>query len=207
LNPYTDIFDAFLDKVKQGEFYEDVYNTFKKSKKFQKGKQPIFRKVSWEKLEIELMNLLNERSPVEPKILIKVKDEFIAEINTQNEEQEKAMKKERLNRLHERNKQPILQGRWRKEAYAPRKYETLTDYVFTNSIPVEAANDLQHQLQTPLDGFLGPAYNYDDNVLTEEWMITFNDGTTNKPSENDIIRFQIEGLVDIIITIVINLNI
>lgn len=47
---------------------------------------------------------------------------------------------------------------------------------------------------------MGPAYNYDDRGLTEEWMMNFRDGmSATGASEEDIERAQIESLMEIIV--------
>lgn len=90
-----------------------------------------------------------------------------------------------------------MPGRWRKEAYAPRVYDPLTEYVVTSSVSEEEGKQLKDQLYTTLDGFLGQAYNYDDHGLTEEWMVSFQDKSTSGPSEDDVIQTQIESLLEI----------
>jgi hypothetical protein len=91
-----------------------------------------------------------------------------------------------------------MSGRWRKEPFPPRKYEQLNDYAVTTTIPDDEGNTLRGQLITPLNGFLGQAYNYDDHCLTEEWMVTFKDGEAGA-SEDDVIRTQIESLMEIML--------
>lgn len=63
----------------------------------------------------------------------------------------------------------------------------------------EQQREVDSMLDTSLDGYLGPAYNYDDNGLTEEWMINFRDDKF-EASEADVIRTQIESLLDIMTT-------
>ena len=58
---------------------------------------------------------------------------------------------------------------------------------------------LQAQLATTLDGYLGPAYNYDDRSLTEEWMLNFRDSMAEPPSEEDVVRMQMESLMEILL--------
>ena len=58
---------------------------------------------------------------------------------------------------------------------------------------------MRQYLVTPLDGFLGQAYNYDDHSLTENWMCSFDDNVTSSASEDDVIKTQIESLMDIMI--------
>ena len=73
----------------------------------------------------------------------------------------------------------------------------MTDYSTTSNIGDEEGTQLRAQLVTPLDGFLGQAYNYDDHDLTEEWMVTFQDKSSAGPSEDDVIRTQLESLLEI----------
>jgi len=67
----------------------------------------------------------------------------------------------------------MLPGKWRKEPYPPRIYEPIPNYVVSPSVDPIAASKVLNLLETPLNGFLGQAYNYDDHSLTEEWMLTF----------------------------------
>lgn len=92
-----------------------------------------------------------------------------------------------------------MPGKWRKEPFSRRVYEPLQSYVVTNSIQNEEGSQLLEQLKTPLNGYLGQAYNYDDHDLTEEWMQNFQDKGSSKPSDDDVIRTQIVGLMDIVI--------
>lgn len=93
-----------------------------------------------------------------------------------------------------------INNRWRKEAFPPRQYDPITEYVPTNSVSLEEGNDLIKLLQTNLDGYLGPAYNYDDRRLTEEWMLSFRDNLSIQPTESEIIKLQIESLMDIMLS-------
>ena len=66
----------------------------------------------------------------------------------------------------------------------------------TNTISPEEAEELKDLRITPLNGFLGQAYNYDDHGLTEEWMISFKDGKSGATGD-EVIRTQIESLLEI----------
>lgn len=90
-----------------------------------------------------------------------------------------------------------MPGKWHRETFQARKYEPLTDYVVTTSVSEAEAVEVKKQLVTPLHGFLGQAYNYDDHDLTEEWMLTFRDTQSTGPSDDDVIRTQIESLMEI----------
>lgn len=96
----------------------------------------------------------------------------------------------------------MIPGKWRKEPYGTRAYEYLTDYSVTANIGEEEGRQLREQLVTPLNGFLGQAYNYDDHDLTEEWMVTFQDKSAAGPSEDDVIRTQLESLLEIMMVAV-----
>ena len=90
-----------------------------------------------------------------------------------------------------------MQGKWRKEPFTARVYEPIDNYVVTQSIKPEEGEKLLEMLKTPLNGYLGQAYNYDDHGLTEEWMTTFADRQTNAPSDKDVIRTQLVSLLEI----------
>jgi hypothetical protein len=92
-----------------------------------------------------------------------------------------------------------MAGKWRKEPYAKRQYDYLMDYCVTQNVSEEEGRELKEQLDTPLDGFLGQAYNYDDHDLTEEWMVTFKDKGAAGPSDDDVIRTQLESLMEIML--------
>lgn len=89
-----------------------------------------------------------------------------------------------------------MPGRWHKEPFIARKYEPIQEYVVASGISKEISVNMLDQLVTPLDGFLGQAYNYDDHGLTEEWMINFRD-VNSQASNDEVIRTQIESLLDI----------
>lgn len=75
----------------------------------------------------------------------------------------------------------------------------LKEYSVTDSIGIEEGSNLLEQLQTSLDGYLGQSYNYDDQGLTEEWMVTFQDKVSSGPSDDDVIRTQIESLMELML--------
>jgi hypothetical protein len=90
-----------------------------------------------------------------------------------------------------------MPGKWRKEPFTARVYEPISSYVVTNSVSKEEGDSLLEMLKTPLNGYLGQAYNYDDHGLTEEWMTTFSDRQTLAPSDQDVIRTQLVSLLEI----------
>lgn len=98
-----------------------------------------------------------------------------------------------------RNNQAVVTGKWRKEPYGQREYVPLKEYVVTDSVTKGEAEVVLNQLNTPLNGYLGQAYNYDDQGLTEEWMKSFRNGGTTA-SGNDVIRTQLVGLMEIMIS-------
>jgi len=132
---------------------------------------------------------------VMPKDMI---DDLDAERYFQEEEERKHGAKERMRILQLRNGQPIMPGKWHKEAYVKRIYTELENYTVTPFISEAEADAIRTQLITPLDGFVGQAYNYDDHGLTEEWMVTFADGTSEAPSDDEVIRVQCSSLLDIL---------
>eukprot|EP01041_Mallomonas_annulata_P010270 gene10270-21427_t len=95
---------------------------------------------------------------------------------------------------------PTFKGKWRKEPYPIREYTLIPTYTVTTTIPKDEAITIKEQLLTPLDGFLGQAYNYNDNALTEEWMTSFvTEDDKIQPSNEEVIRTQIEIIVEIMI--------
>lgn len=73
----------------------------------------------------------------------------------------------------------------------------------TDSIPQIEADGLLKTLDTSLNGFLGPAYNYDDHTLTEEWMVSFKDrdstsSLSTTATDDDVIRVQISSLLEVL---------
>jgi hypothetical protein len=90
-----------------------------------------------------------------------------------------------------------MPGKWRKENFSARVYEPIPTYVVTNTVSQEEGNGLLQMLNTPLNGYFGQAYNYDDHGLTEEWMMNFSDRQTTAPSDKDVIRTQIVSLMEI----------
>ncbi len=73
------------------------------------------------------------------------------------------------------------------------------EYRVTDNIPPEDVAEMNELLHTSLDGFVGQAYNYDDHTLTEDWMLRFSDNASNGPSQDDVIRTQIGGLMEIML--------
>lgn len=73
------------------------------------------------------------------------------------------------------------------------------EYCVTENVAADEAAALKEQLRTPLDGYLGQSYNYDDHDLTEEWMVTFKDKGSAGPSDEDVIRTQLESLMEIML--------
>lgn len=92
-----------------------------------------------------------------------------------------------------------MPGKWRKDPFTRRVYHPIQNYCVTESIDMHEGEKLLSQLETPLNGYLGQAYNYDDHGLTEEWMTTFRDNKSSGPSDNDVIRTQLVSLMEIMI--------
>ena len=57
----------------------------------------------------------------------------------------------------------------------------------TKEICDDEGKEVLRLLETPLKGFLGPAYNYDDYSLTEEWMLTFKDSDLKSGARYDVV--------------------
>ena len=125
-----------------------------------------FKFVKWNDLEKDTIEILlhGDLNFVIPE---KIYDEINSERNMHIEEESKLRAREKLRYLQQRNGQPVVSGKWRKEAYTPRQYEFLNKYAVTTTVSDEEGEILKEQLITPLDGFLGQAYNYDDHGLTE----------------------------------------
>jgi len=158
--------------------------------------KPLSRITKWDEFEKDLYNIISQGNDdyVIPYI---IQQEIFVEKNLQADEEHKLFIKENLGHLQDKNGQPTLPGRWRKEPYPQRSYEKLDGYIAAPCSSDES-KDLYDQLDTPLDGFLGQAYNYDDHDLTEEWMVTFKDGASTAPTDTDVIRTQVESLMEIL---------
>lgn len=91
-------------------------------------------------------------------------------------------------------------SRWKKEAYLPRQYDPIKEYVPTNSIDAHEGSSILDSLNTNLDGYIGPAYNYDDQRLAEDWMLSFQDSLVSRLSETEFVRIQLENLMEIMIS-------
>ena len=85
--------------------------------------------------------------------------------------------------------QPMVSGPWRKSPADQREYEKLDEYIATKTISTSEQSSVLEQLTTTLTtGFRGPAYNFDDGQLTEEWMCSFQDMKQVGPTDDDVIR-------------------
>jgi hypothetical protein len=92
-----------------------------------------------------------------------------------------------------------MPGKWRREPFSRRKYQQLEEYQITSCVEPAEVQELQQLLVTPLNGFVGQAYNFNDHDLTEDWMCAFKDVGAGGPSESDIIRTQLESLLDLMV--------
>ena len=96
--------------------------------------------------------------------------------------------------------QPKVSGSWRKTQGEHRKYDVLTQYAVTSTIPESEQLEVLQQLKTPLQtGFRGPAYNFDDGQLTEEWMCSFKDKNQVGPTDEDIIKVLTHQSLEILL--------
>ena len=128
--------------------------------------------VLWDQFRNDLMGIISQGNAayVLPR---DAREDLDMEHNLHVEEETKILANGKLKLMQVRNGQPMVPGKWRKEPYGTRSYDPLTAYTVTSSIPSEEAGQLMEQLVTPLNGFLGQSYNYDDHDLTEEWMCSF----------------------------------
>lgn len=175
--------DGLVARVKNGDYY--ITSAASRG-----------RLVDWDLFESALVAVLSQGDPayVFPPNVI---EELDAERNFQECEEKRNVSKERLRSVQSRNGQPVVPGRWRKEAYGKRCYNKLTDYAINASVGQDEAAELRLQLQTPLNGFLGQAYNYDDHSLTEEWMMSFRDAKIEDVSAEDVRRTQVASLLEL----------
>ena len=128
--------------------------------------------VKWDHLKEAIVEIIC-RGDTMTVVPDKVRGEMDCEHDLHIEEDSRLKAKENLRHLQLRNGQPVVSGKWRKEAYAPRTYEFLNNYAVTTTISEMEGDILKEQLITPLNGFLGQAYNYDDHGLTEVcWCVS-----------------------------------
>lgn len=210
-------FADVLSSDRQDLHSEILSDTKIKPRRSCKGRESnvLTRQVDWDLFEITLAEDIGG-SP-----LFVLPNEVLAEINTertlQQEKIDKMLKEDRKWKLNvttlficlhcelnffifqERNKQPILGGKWRKTAYPLRCYDHLQEYVPTSSISEVEAAEMMNELITPLSGYVGLAYNYDDQDLTEEWMLTFKSSGSKSASEHEVIRTQVEILMEVML--------
>jgi len=92
----------------------------------------------------------------------------------------------------------MIGGKWRMQPYPLREYNSIDHYSITTSISEDDRKEIKNLLKTTLNGYVGQAYNYDDNKLTEDWMSSFLDGE-NSASNDEVIRTQLESYLDILI--------
>ena len=156
--------------------------------------------VDWDCFDAAIVIVIAQDHPdgdnfVLPNLIIQ---ELSAERNFQDIEEMKSGNKEKMRILQSRNGQPVMPGKWHKDPYTKRVYQELENYTVTSYVSDAEAESIRKQLVTPLDGFLGQAYNYDDHGLTEEWMVTFADSGSAAPSDDEVIRVQCSSLLDIL---------
>ena len=83
-----------------------------------------YKIVQWDKLKEDITNIISQgiEGYVVPE---KLAAEMVTEETLHHEEEAKLKAKEKLRLLQLRNGLPILPGKWRKDPFAPRKYEKL----------------------------------------------------------------------------------
>ena len=158
-----------------------------------------FERVDWDRLCRDISQGYDMESADDRVVMDVIHEEIEFERDIEEEERGAAFKKQMKKLLSERCDLPAMTGRWREEPFPARDYVPLTTYRVTDNVTAQEANEVQSLLLTHLDGFLGPAYNYDDCGLTEAWMVSFRDRSFVAPSADDVIRTQIESLMDIML--------
>lgn len=200
-----------LNKIKTGYFFEDIctltpgIDSTNNSLSRKRNDKPIDfvpKRVKWDILEPLIREIVLkdiDESEIPEKIAIEIEMERKAQVDAAI----KSNVKMKIQQLQLRNNLPVIPGLWRKKPYPKRQYVPLTNYQATESISPEEGSHLLHQLDTTLDGFLGPSYNYDDNEITEEWMCSFKDvgkaGGGMEATEDEVIRTQIVGLLEVMV--------
>ena len=186
--------------VNEGKYFLNTTELEMFEQRSPKPPDYLFRKVDWELFENDLKFLLAGNESQDFLLPREVQEQIYVEKTIQQEKISKALKKLMQDKFKLRNLEPCLNGKWRKVAFPPRKYEMLDKgYAITGNIPAEEAAELEEQLVTPLNGYLGPAYNFDDNDLTQQWMVSFKDDSSAGASEDDVIRTQLESILDVMI--------
>ena len=167
-------FGVLKKQIERGNYYIDAgsvitqLSTGRKiaSKSASVAESTFHKAVKWDDLKRDIIEIIcrSDQTIIVPE---KVHGEMDCEHNLHVEEDSRLRVKENLRFMQMRNGQPVVSGKWRKEAYAPRTYDFLNDYAVTTTVSEVEGAALREQLITPLDGFLGQAYNYDDHGLTE----------------------------------------
>ena len=188
-------FAEYADSAKQqGKYLVDIV--------INAQTQRNMRDIDWNLLEYDIHRAFREHSGSSLLAFpAKAQSEIDRERNIQVEEIDRLRSKEFARSLQINNRQPSVPGKWRKEPYPIREYERIENYITTDTISDSEAAKCLEQLDTPLYGFLGQAYNFDDHDITEDWMLNFKDDFgRDAVSDDDIIRTQLSSLLDIIVS-------
>jgi hypothetical protein len=164
-NPYSDKLSFFGRKALRGEYFTNI--------EIYKPIGAFLRDIDWDLVEADIYSEYRRHSGERAMLPPKAQAEIDLERSKQQQEVQRLQAKEILRSIQQRNGMPLIPGKWRKEAYPPRVYDPVSDYVVTSTIGHCEGEELLRLLDTPLNGYLGQAYNYDDHSLTEEWMLTF----------------------------------
>lgn len=183
----TQSFNDLLIKIQTGVFYYTSIKTKAQS-------------IDFDALVGELQSIIRQQNAESTigKLPCKIQEEVSAERDFQDSEEMRIFSKVKLVNMQNRNGLPILNGKWKKENYNPRSYLNLNRFAITSSLDNIESSQLLQQLDTPLVGFLGQAYNYDDHSLTEEWMLSFSDPKMKEVQDDDVIRTQVFSLLEIL---------
>ena len=164
-NPFSDKFSYYCRKAFRGEYFANI--------EIYRPSQASMKDINWDSVEADIHSEFYRIKGQDAIFPRKAQSEIDTEREKQEGEISRLRAKEILRSIQQRNGLPSIPGKWRKEPYASRVYDPIDSYVVTSTLGKDEADDLLRMLETPLDGFLGQAYNYDDHSLTEEWMVTF----------------------------------
>lgn len=165
---------------------------------FFNDEDPLLRdydRIDWEHLFADVIAGLDPNDKSEQHALTIIREEFEFEQDVETAERDAAFKKEVRSMLARRNGLPSMSGKWRKEAYPLREYLHITEYAITESITEKERIRVRELLATDLNGYIGTTY-LDDCNLTEAWMVSFRDRSSRAPSTDDIVRTQVESVLD-----------
>ncbi len=134
---------------------------------------PVYR-VKWDLLERMLLQAIDTKYD-------DVRAEVQAERRYFEAEEASVMAQYKLKHLKKQVQDlPVVQGKWNRVPMKEREYHRIDNYVVSESVEKQDHDAVHALLQTNLPtAYLGQAYNFDDGALTEEWMCTYEDKTSD----------------------------